>query len=356
MQNNSVTTTTTSRSTEISRVAQPTMSEDQEAFSAELQQQEETAHRLAQTLARERSIRTTRSPPCDLERLPTEAVVGKAWADDVHAAAEAQDELSRTLESVGSCGGLRPDTTDLPPSNSNPANSISMALWNNSSSLRQVPQARTADDTPQPPCEVQMAGLERLPTEVVMGTQWAEDVHAAQAAQESLGQTLSKSNFSKLSADVTRSHDIVLTTPPVEADWAPGVEITRVPTEVVVGQEWADEVLAVSCAQELLCTTIDASTDDMSGGENTLADGSLPSGIENEPPLERLPTATVVGKQWAEDVNAARSAQAALACELSVDTKGALPLVSPGMLSIPSPCFCCWCVRAVEPSMYCLGA
>ena len=76
--------------------------ETQDELSAELQQQGAVAERLTQTLAAERTLHAISpaadSPPlAGLERLPTDAVLGQQWADEVHAAHAAQEAVSQSI-------------------------------------------------------------------------------------------------------------------------------------------------------------------------------------------------------------------------------------------------------------------
>jgi hypothetical protein len=99
---------------------------DQEALSAELERQEQEAERLAQSLANEKSLcglvegpggtscaatatatsgcsppSASKKPMDDLERMPTAAVLGQQWADDVHSARAALEAVSRSIEASG---------------------------------------------------------------------------------------------------------------------------------------------------------------------------------------------------------------------------------------------------------------
>lgn len=83
------------------------LSAEQDALSVELEQQEVAAQQLTHALATERTIPgelpspSGGSPPWgpaeNLERLPTEAVLGQEWADDVQAARAAQEEFTRSI-------------------------------------------------------------------------------------------------------------------------------------------------------------------------------------------------------------------------------------------------------------------
>lgn len=83
---------------------------EQEALSAEIEQQEAAAQRLTQALAAERSFPgNAPSPVQGLERVPTAAVMGQQWADEVHAARAAQEDIDRRIapeagDAVARCG------------------------------------------------------------------------------------------------------------------------------------------------------------------------------------------------------------------------------------------------------------
>lgn len=86
-----------------------------------------------------------------------------------------------------------------------------------------------------------------------------------------------------------------------------------------MGKQWADNVHAARAAQEQLRTSL------IGGGGDSAADVTDPRartntsspGAENcPPPLDRAPTEAVVGQAWAQEVQAARCAQAALESDL----------------------------------------
>ena len=85
-----------------------------------------------------------------------------------------------------------------------------------------------------------------------MGQQWADDVHAARAAQEQLRTSLVGGGGSRedVAADVTDPRARTATSSPGAENCPPPLD--RAPTEVVVGQAWAQEVQAARCAQAAL--------------------------------------------------------------------------------------------------------
>lgn len=284
-----------------------------------------TAHRMCENVLSRCDWSCRSAPALGLERVPTEAVVGRAWAADVHAARSAQDELSRTLaasESVGSCSV--PDASDLP--------SATETAPIASSTLR-PPTVAPAPAAGVLESNFQSAGcvgsLEPVPTEAVGGKQWADEVHAVCAAQESLGQTLGTTATPHMSTNDTATTPLSPSAK-VAASFAVG-NLERAPTEAVVGKQWADEVHAARAAQEALRCSFPgavASAEDILLTANSLAATSLSPGAESSPPpLDRVPTEAAVGGQWAEEAQAARTAHAAL--ESHFATKGS----PPGMVS-----------------------
>ena len=245
--------------------------------------------------------------------------MGHAWAAEVQGVAAAHEDLSSTLagiESSGSCGGADPSEVPLVSESAPIMSSTLQAPEDTSDGL-----ALHLGQLSMHPAPADSNSLVRAPTEAVVGQQWADDVHAACAAQKALGESLGNATASSL----TSCTDIP---PPVGG----AVNLERAPTEAVVGQQWADEVHAARAAQEELRSSLVAggSCDDFTaaGSDPRVHTTSSSPGVENcPPPLARAPTEAVLGHQWAREVHAARCAQAALESQLVAEGSpaGAVP-------------------------------